>query len=104
MTSVAHCCCVLAQTMPRRPWSAGTRLFSSSDYSSDSSSDSSSGLGRCLPASALAIAGDAGGVYNDGGSDDDRDVPAGALALPAVAAALRASRARTLAAQAKASR
>ena len=94
--------------MPGRPWSTGTRLFSSADYSSDSSSDDSIG-GRCwttfAPASSgRAAAGDAGGVYSSGSAGGDGDVPAGALALPALAAALRASRARTLAAQAKASR
>ncbi|CAM9655706.1 unnamed protein product [Scytosiphon promiscuus] len=79
--------------MPGRPWSASTRLFSSADDSSDSSDTSSGGGGWDRSARQDAA----------GRGSPRREVSPSKLALPALAAALRASRARASAAQAKAS-
>ncbi|CAB1119881.1 unnamed protein product [Ectocarpus sp. CCAP 1310/34] len=75
------------------PWSAGTRMFSSVDDSSDSSDTSSECWNPRSP-----------GEHSIGSRPSGGDVSPSKLALPALATALRASRARAAAAQAKASR
>ncbi|CAN0060334.1 unnamed protein product, partial [Ectocarpus sp. 12 AP-2014] len=79
--------------MPGPPWSAGTRMFSSVDDSSDSSDTSSECWNPRSP-----------GENSVGSRPSGGDVSPSKLALPALATALRASRARAAAAQAKASR
>ncbi|CBJ30086.1 hypothetical protein Esi_0173_0036 [Ectocarpus siliculosus] len=79
--------------MPGPPWSAGTRMFSSVDDSSDSSDTSSECWNPRSP-----------GQHSIGSRPSGGDVSPSKLALPALATALRASRARAAAAQAKASR
>ncbi|CAM9419477.1 unnamed protein product [Ectocarpus sp. 4 AP-2014] len=79
--------------MPGPPWSAGTRMFSSVDDSSDSSDTSSECWNPRSPREDSICSRPSGG-----------DVSPSKLALPALATALRASRARAAAAQAKASR
>lgn len=89
--------------MPRRPWSGGTRLFSSADES-DSSSDTSSDelwVYTSPGAGNVNYRGGRGGGAG-GGARDDGDMAL--KTLPAMAAALRASRSRASAALAKASR
>lgn len=92
--------------MPRRPWSGGTRLFSSADESDSSSDTSSDGLWDHATSPGAGNNNNVNyagrGGEGRGGSDAHGDMAL--KTLPAMAGALRASRARASAALAKASR